>query len=141
MGTRVFIHGQPVFQRGRMFRPQPGHTDEDHRRQASQPIPREKAAELTVGTPWWDKDDELTYRVVSEGRLTPEGGWATKEFWLKEFGTKWALFRELVERGIFDCAMEENTQIRRFRLLDRGKADRALEQIRARRRARRPVEV
>lgn len=67
---------------------------------------------------WTDPNDGLEYRIVRPGLLTPEGGWGTGDFWVRELKTGWHIFKDVVRRGCFDCAVEQGTAIRRFRNLD-----------------------
>jgi len=80
-------------------------------------------APIRSGITWFDPEDKLYYRVVSQGRLSGSEGWGEVAFWTNKYlKTTWPRFRELVLEGYFDAAMEENTLIRKYRALDISKS-------------------
>lgn len=115
MTTQMFLKNRLVFQRGpNPFRPS-AHNDTTCHPEAA-PIDG-----FRVGEAWHDPEDKLNYRVVAAGVLTPAGGWASAAFWMKRWKIQEVEFRELVERGLLDPAIEVDTEMRRYRCLDEGK--------------------
>lgn len=125
MTTRVLERGRVAWASGEWFKPGVVSDASDDEILYTPEDPR-------AGVAWDDPEDGLTYRVVSRGVLTPDGGWGDAGFWLKHLGTRWHIFRELVLRGCFDAAIEEGVCARRYRLLDDGRARAHLEAIRVR---------
>jgi len=92
--------------------------------------PRFKPLEpLRSGRTWLDPEDEINYRVVDIGILRADQGWGTSDFWVTKYlKTEWRVFRELVLRGIFEPAIEQEGQ-RRYRLVDPGRVETAMDEI------------
>lgn len=100
--------------------------------QATDSLPRNKAGEIIdvrvdpgspdspfrAGAPFYDKADEITYRVVRVGGTAPLDGWRSADFWIKRWELDWPRLRILVEKGWLDAAMEEGSAVRRFRCRD-----------------------
>ncbi len=61
-------------------------------------------------------EDRVTYRIVL--RLDPREGWATSDFWQERWRCRHVDVLRLVERGLLDAAMEQGSQVRRYRCRD-----------------------
>lgn len=74
---------------------------------------------LRSGRTWYDADNDISFRVVSPGVLKAEEGWGQAGFWIsRHLRTTFAVFRELVRKGYFDAAIEEDLLVRKYRVLD-----------------------
>lgn len=77
-----------------------------------------RKAPWRAGVPIFDRQDQLEYRCVGRGVLSPLEGWATAGFWMKRWGISRMALLELARRGWIDAAAEEGSAIRRFRVRD-----------------------
>lgn len=81
------------------------------------PIPAQSAqSPYRAGVAVRDSEEGATYRMVKH--LDPREGWATTMFWQERWNIAHADVLRLVEVGLLDAAIEEGSQVRRFRCRD-----------------------
>lgn len=90
------------------------------------------ASPFRAGVALRDLDEELVYRVVHH--LPPDGGWASTEFWQDRYKIRHRDVITFARAGFLDPAMEEASQVRRYRCRDeqRLKRDPIFKKIKAR---------
>lgn len=72
-----------------------------------------------AGEPYYDKADDLIYRIVRVGALGPLEGWRSASFWMERWELlMWADLKVLIEKGWLDAAIEEGSAARKFRCRD-----------------------
>ena len=69
-----------------------------------------------AGEPFKDREDDVTYRVVS--KLNLNEGWCLDEQLTKRYGIDYKLLLRLVRAGLIDAAMEQGSPTKRFRVRD-----------------------
>ena len=89
-------------------------------------IDREKVAPVlgpilprSVGTPFTDPDEHVTYRVVEY--IDPRDGWCLASQLMKLYDTTYGGILKCVERGMIDGVMEKSSPTKRFRVRDSAK--------------------
>lgn len=80
--------------------------------------PNSPRSPYRAGTPYYDVVQDIEYRVVGSGILDPRQGWATAAFWVKRWKISYKQLVQLVQRGMLDAAMEQSSDVRRFRCRD-----------------------
>lgn len=80
--------------------------------------PHDPRSPFRAGYPFWDRGDDVTYRVVGGGCLSLADGWGTAEFWMKRWKVDLRDVLDLARRGILDAAFEESTPTKRYRCRD-----------------------
>lgn len=81
-------------------------------------LPTSADSPFRAGSPYYDADDDLTYRSVHARVCDVLQGWRTAEFWLVRWAIEWRTLRDLVQRGWVDAAIEVDTATKRFRCRD-----------------------
>jgi len=87
-------------------------------------VPPDESEPLNIraGHIYYDPDEDLSYRIVGNGVLRPEDGWATANFWLKRLNISMTTLVQMTRRGLFDGAMEVGFPTRRYRVRSEDKA-------------------
>lgn len=129
MASRIVIGGKTWWQNPAFYQ----HTRE--RRLAKASLPRDREGNVVntdpipltspvspyrEGEPYLDEDDRVIYRRVR--KLDPRDGWATTEFWQE----RWHVYShraicQLVELGLLDAAVQENSQVKFYRCRDEAR--------------------
>jgi DNA-binding transcriptional ArsR family regulator len=135
MATRVVVHGQEVW------------SNQDHRRLMMRPSAREGAnvrrsrlmpdpvpidvagaiqpdsvdSPFRVGVGYFDSEEQVAYRVVRSGMINWTDGWATIAFWRNRWKLSVEEVFRLTRAGLLDAAMEDCSQVRRYRCRDEQK--------------------
>lgn len=65
------------------------------------------------GTHWRDRETGVAYQVLAH--CAPEQGWASSEFWERRWRVDAKAILRFVERGLMDAAVEEGSDVRRYR--------------------------
>lgn len=71
---------------------------------------------LQSGVVVYDRLEKTSYRCVA--RLDPLEGWAPTEFWQKRWKVPHGAIIAYVDAGFLDAAVEEGSQVRRYRCRD-----------------------
>lgn len=123
MATRLTLNGRIVQQSRDLYakRPDPRLSVPRSRKgdiiQSARPIgPEEPQSPFRAGVPYTDPEDGVTYRVVL--RLDPLEGWASQAFWVKRWKVLPQSIAVIVQHGLLDAAMEQNTYAKRYRARD-----------------------
>jgi len=79
-----------------------------------------------------DEVEGIVYRVVAFGVLNPQDRWFSTRFWQDRWGISHKGVCALVERGWLDAAMEEGSEVRKYRCRDEGKVKKFVGKLQAR---------
>jgi hypothetical protein len=118
MPARILIRGQVAVRTGDWTRP------------VAAPVPRNKAGEVLSGQPiapsspespfreglpFYDKDEDLTYRVIA--KINVSEGWGTSSFWIRRWHAPHTLLVKACQMGLLDAAIDPEG-VRRYRCRD-----------------------
>lgn len=80
------------------------------------PIEPDPGMPRAIGSPIWDEDDRLFYRVVVT--LDPLAGWCLAEQLLEHYGVPYVVLLDWCVRGLVDPAVEQGSPTKRYRVRD-----------------------
>ena len=120
MPTHMVIRNRAVLRsQGYRKRPPPPEVPRNRNGEiiSTAPIPsRSPQAVFRAGEAYWHPEDKVNYRIVC--RLEPQDGWASSDFWQDRYKVDHRAIVKFVEMGMLDAAMEEQSQVCRFRCRD-----------------------
>lgn len=134
MSARIILGGRVVWSTVRRAPPvepyNPAEYVNDDERAAARAARELERATPTVGVPFVDHDEQVTYRVLAH--LDPAQGWALADTVLGWYSIAYHELLDFVRRGFVDAAVERGSAVKRFRVLDPGRIERDVRNARDR---------
>ena len=121
MPSKLIIQGRTYYSRGYKKHPQPvvARGRDGEPLDCVTPLANQNGKvdrKLRAGDHYTDPDDQVVYSVLRN--LPPAEGWASLDFWLDHLRLPHKPFIRLVKHGWFNAAMEDGSEVRRYRCRD-----------------------
>ncbi len=123
MSSRMVANGRVIHMSRDLYVRRKPHSAALPRGPAGEPVPsafpiapNSPRSIFRAGVALKDREEGCTYRCVKH--LDPLEGWAPTEFWQKRWKVDHKAVIAYVESGLLDAAVEEGSQVRRFRCRD-----------------------
>lgn len=78
--------------------------------------PSDPRSPFRAGTAYYDKEDEITYRVLDDVNI--QDGWGTTQFWQQRWKIDHKAICKYVQCGYLDAVIVKGGQVRRYRCRD-----------------------
>lgn len=121
MVSRIIVHGRTAWA-SPTFRVPP--RTRNPTKASGEPIkdfriePNSPDAPFRIGSPYFDPEEQIEYRVVRPEILQPSDGWGTADFWCTRWLATFDFLKKMISKGWVDAAIEAGTRVRRYRCRD-----------------------